>query len=76
MRRLVHIVHKTGFGSEHLLDLEDCVLLGCDVASEGNRIPAFQGIVVSHLHGSVGSSRTHRTLKVRAVRCLETQGSN
>lgn len=63
MRRLVRIVHKTGFGSEHFVDPEDCVLLGCDVASEGNRIPAFQGNVVFHLHGSVGSSRIRRTLK-------------
>ena len=75
MRRVVRIVRKTGFGSEHFLDPEDCVLLGCDVASEGSRIPAFQGNV-SHLHGSGGSSRTRRTLKVRTVRCLETQGSN
>jgi hypothetical protein len=72
----VRIVHKMGFDSKHFVNAEDCVLLGCDVASEGNRIPAFQGNVLSHLHGSVGSCRTHRTLKVRSVRCLETQGSN
>jgi hypothetical protein len=67
---------KTGFGSEHFLDPEDCVFLGCDVALEGNRISAFQGNVLSYLHGSAGSSMTHRTLKVRAVRWFETQGSN
>jgi hypothetical protein len=76
MRRLICIVHKIGFGSEHFLGPEDCVLLGCDVASEGNGIPAFQGNVVSHLHGSIGSSGTHRTVKMRTVRYLETQESN
>ena len=76
MRRLVRIMRITGFAFEHFLDREDCVLVGCDVASKGNRIPAFQGNVLSHLHGSVGSSRTHRTLKVRTVRCLEKQASN